>query len=415
MPRQNRWLALFVVTRLIATVAGVTLLLAHQVATNSALLAVVAAAYGGGTILAAMRFQTLQWKPTAWTADAVMVLTLILTTGTYRSPFYILALTALILPATGLSLRRAFGFGAAFTAAYAAIGVSSGIDWTALEQTYKLESFTTHLLVPLIIVISLAYAAEVLRSLQDERARSERLAVEAERRRIAWELHDSAKQRVHAAHLMLSQHRRREGNGNDPMLEQALAELSAAGTDIETSLTELRTPLEGQGILEGVRKRASELERLSGVEIDVSGDVPELPTTTAAHAFRVIGEAMTNAVRHAAATRIWVRLSGHERRFSAEVADNGRGIPDDLRPGSNGVRSMRRRAGMLGGRLEIVTGDAPPEGRNGASKVSNGTGADGGGRGTTVRLEVPLDGRAVQSERPREDPPVTTQASEPGP
>jgi signal transduction histidine kinase len=378
MPRQNRWLALFVGTRLIATGAGVTLLIAHDVTENNGLLAVIALAYGAGTILAAMRFQALQHNPLAWAVDATALIALILATETYRSPFYLLGLTALILPATGLPVRRAFAFGAGFTLAYFVIAASTGISWETLEQTYRLESFTTHLLVPLIIVITLAYAGQVLRRLQDERARSELLAVEAERRRIAWDLHDSAKQRVHAAHLMMSQHRRRQG-GDDPMLDQAIAELQAAGTDIETSLTELRTPLERGGLIEGVRKRAAELERLSGVRIEVTGESPALAATTTAHAFRVIGEAMTNAVRHAVATRMRVSLTVHGGVFTAEVTDNGRGLPVERRPGSNGIRSMKRRAAMLGGRLHI--GSRPRRGGNGH-----------GAAGTSVRLEVPLDG-----------------------
>jgi signal transduction histidine kinase len=396
MPRQNRWLALFVVTRLIATVAGVTLLIAHDVTEDNGVLAVIALAYGGGTILAAVRFQTLQHKPAAWAIDAAALMALILVTETYRSPFYLLGLTALILPATGLPVRRAFAFGAGFTTAYFAIAASTGVSWKTLEQTYKLESFATHLLVPLIIVITLAYAGEVLRRLQQERARAERLAVEAERRRIAWDLHDSAKQRVHAAHLMLSQHQRREEE-QDPMLDQAVAELQAASADIDTSLTELRTPLADRGLLESVRERAAELERLSGIRIEVTGEVPELPTTTAAHAFRVIGEAMTNAVRHAAATRMRVHLSGREGRFSAEVADDGRGIPTELRPGSNGIRSMRRRAGMLGGSLDIYSG----------------TGGNGRG-GTTVRLVVPLDGtpRMADGAGRREEASTSSVANE---
>jgi signal transduction histidine kinase len=392
MPRQNRWLALFVGTRLIATAAGVALLIAHDVTKDNGAFAVVAVVYGGGTILAAIRFQRLQHNPVAWTIDAVAVMTLILATATYRSPFYLLGLTALILPATGLPVRRAFAFGAGFTAVYftVAVAFSRSIDWETLGRTYKLESFTTHLLVPLIIVITLAYAGEVLRRLQDERARSELLAVEAERRRIAWELHDSAKQRVHAAHLMMSQHQRRQG-GDDPMLDQAIAELQAAGTDIETSLTELRTPLEGGGgLIEGVRKRAAELERLSGVRIEVSGVSPELPATTTAHAFRVIGEAMTNAVRHAVATRMRVSLSVRDGVFTAEITDNGRGLPAERRPGSNGIRSMKRRAGMLGGWLHIASSrEGSLNGREAA--------------GTTVRLEVPLEAAG--------DGPLTTEHS----
>jgi signal transduction histidine kinase len=391
MPRQNRWLALFVATRLIATAAGLALLVAHEITARPHLLALIALVYGTGTILAAIRWQELQRNPLAWAFDAGAVLVLMLATDQWRSPFYLLGLTALIFPATGLPFRRALTFGGVYTACYFVVAGYTGIEWSTLDQSAQLEGFTTHLLVPMITVLALAYAALVLRSLQSERTRSERLAVEAERRRIAWELHDSAKQRVHAAHLMLSQHQRRDDVGaGDPLLDQALAELSAATTDIETSLTELRTPPEGRDLADGVRKRAAELERLGDVPIDVAGDTPQLPPAMAAHAFRVVAEAMTNAVRHAGADRITVRLDGGSGRLTAEVSDDGCGLPDEIRPGANGIRSMRARAGMLGGRLEIVSG--------------TGDRASGNGHpGTTVRLEVPLDrvrGRWGRATRP---------------
>ena len=78
------------------------------------------------------------------------------------------------------------------------------LDANTLESTIRLETIATHLMVPVVVVLALAYAAEILERLRGERLRSERLAVESERQRIAWELHDSAKQRVHAAHLVLS-------------------------------------------------------------------------------------------------------------------------------------------------------------------------------------------------------------------
>jgi signal transduction histidine kinase len=155
------------------------------------------------------------------------------------------------------------------------------------------------------------------------------------------------------------------------MLDQALAELRAASADIETSLTELRTPLGELGLADGLRRRASELERLSSVRIEVTGDAPQLPPTPAAHAFRVLSEAVTNAVRHANARGVHVHLGASGDRLLAEVSDDGRGFPRELRPGSNGLRSMRARAAMLGGRLEI--GGRPD------------------GPGTVVRLDVPLD------------------------
>ncbi|MEJ7717390.1 MAG: hypothetical protein WKF31_05270 [Thermoleophilaceae bacterium] len=124
--------------------------------------------------------------------------------GEWRSPFYLLALTALVLPATSLSSRRAFAYAVGFTLAYFAVSLGTGIDWATLDASPRLESLATHLMVPLLVALALSYSADLMERLRREAERSARLAVEAERRRIALDLHDSAKQRVHASHLVLS-------------------------------------------------------------------------------------------------------------------------------------------------------------------------------------------------------------------
>ncbi|HEV2074849.1 MAG TPA: ATP-binding protein, partial [Thermoleophilaceae bacterium] len=101
----------------------------------------------------------------------------------------------------------------------------------------------------------------------------------------------------------------------------------------------------------------------------------------------------TNAVRHSGASRVEVKLGGRHGRLRAEVSDDGIGLPQEVRPGSNGLRSMRARAGMLGGELEIAsTGN----GRNGGRRA----GGDGLRAGTTVMLDVPLDGSPAADDTP---------------
>jgi len=79
-------------------------------------------------------------------------------------------------------------------------------------------------------------------------------------------------------------------------------------------------------------------------------------------------------VRHAEARNVEVLLSVIDGRLHLLVADDGRGLPDRVRPGANGLRSMRNRAEALGGELRITGGE--------------------GGRGTVVALHAPL-GRAA--------------------
>ena len=102
-----------------------------------------------------------------------------------------------------LPLRWAPWLALGASLAFLVVAFIGGPAWGAL-QVSATETLAIHLALPFLLTGSLAYAASALRRLAAERSERERLAIEAERRRIAWELHDSAKQRLHAAHLLVS-------------------------------------------------------------------------------------------------------------------------------------------------------------------------------------------------------------------
>jgi signal transduction histidine kinase len=90
---------------------------------------------------------------------------------------------------------------------------------------------------------------------------------------------------------------------------------------------------------------------------------------------RIAQEALTNVRHHADATIVGVRLEVREGRASLRVADNGCGFdPRGVGGARYGLASMRERAALIGGRLEVRS--AP-------------------GEGTTVELIAPLDGRGT--------------------
>jgi len=185
-------MALLLMTRLLAASVAVVLLAVHRVTAHDPVLIVATVAFTAASLVAFRSAPRLQLAPVAWLVDALAVLALVAASEDWRSPFYVLMLTALILPATGLPFRRALVWGVAFTLAYLGVAVYTELDANTLESTIRLETIATHLMVPLVVVLALAYAAEVLEPLRAERTRGERFAVERERQRIAWELHDSA-------------------------------------------------------------------------------------------------------------------------------------------------------------------------------------------------------------------------------
>jgi signal transduction histidine kinase len=223
----------------------------------------------------------------------------------------------------------------------------------------------------LLLVPALAYASDALRRLDRERAARERLAIEAERQRIAWELHDSAKQRLHAAHLLVSSLNGRVPSEVSRTVDRASIELESAAAEMDTSLAELRSPLDGRPLEQALRARADELAPEGWPRITVHGSAPPLSPLVGAHVYRIGAEAITNALRHADARRIDVAIDVAGGRLRMRVRDDGRGLPRERRPGASGLFGMESRAATIGGRVELSS--------------------SGNGGGTTVLLEVPLD------------------------
>jgi len=372
--RDHRWFALLTMTRAFGAVLAVILLFAHQVTAHDPLLALLTIAWTPVSLYVLRQTQDAAWAPLVWAADTAAALGLVLAGGDWRSPFYVFALTTLVLPATSLPWRQAVVWGLSFSALYGVVALlTEQLPADTLTNTIRLETLATHLFVPVVVTTTLAYSSVLLGRLRAARGESERLALQAERQRIAWELHDSAKQRVHAAHLMLSA---LDGGAsqeaNRALLDGALAELRNATADMETSVAELRTPLDGRPVDELLRERAAELAQAGVARIDVAGRLPSLPPLVAAHTYRIAAEALTNAVRHAGCSAITVTLASAPEEITLVIADDGVGMPADPRPRGHGLRSMHGRAETIGARLQIGPGP--------------------GGRGTAVALALPHPG-----------------------
>ena len=363
----RRWGTLLLAARAIALTIALGLLVVEGLTERELVLGMAGAVYAVMSTALVLRHRGIRRLPAFWALDGGLALALVLASGDWRSPFYLLWLTALAVPAVRVSPRRAAVLGGVAAVAFLAVAFAGGPEPFTLDATSS-ETFAIHLALPALTVSGLAYAADVLRLLDRERARSAQLALEAERRRIAWELHDSAKQRVHAAHLLLtslagSVHR-------DPRLAQAIVELDSAGAEMDTTLAGLRSPLEGRPLHEALARRAAELTVAGGARVRVSGTTGALPEPLATHAYRIAVEALTNAVRHASATQVHARIGADGGALVLDVCDDGGGLQPGSGRAGTGLQAMHSRAASLGGRLQLGPGP--------------------GGRGTQVHLEIPL-------------------------
>jgi signal transduction histidine kinase len=359
------WLLLYAAARLTATAIAMALVLWSGLRELDALLLL----YGPLSTAVLVAFPSIRRNPAAWIIDCAVTLVFVLQSGDWRSPFYLLWLASLALPATSLPLRRAFWLASASSITYLVVAIVGGPVPGRL-QLVSTETLAIHVSLPFMLVVSLAYAAEAMRRLASEHSARARLAIEAERKRIAWELHDSAKQRLHAAHLLVTSLQGRVPDALAPTVARASIELESAASDMDTSLAELRSPLEGRRLDEAVRARAAEIAPDGRPRITVRGEAPELPPLVGAHAYRIASEALTNALRHADASEIDVAFVHHGGHLCVSVRDDGRGLPAQTRTGGSGLMAMENRAATIGARLTVAERD---------------------GAGTVIELDIPLD------------------------
>ena len=91
------------------------------------------------------------------------------------------------------------------------------------------------------------------------------------------------------------------------------------------------------------------------VDLDVDGDTTDVPAGVGLAAYRIVQEALTNSLRHAAAQRATVRLDSTSGRLQIEVTDDGRGA-NGRGTGGHGLVGMRERVAVYGGSLDVGPG-----------------------------------------------------------
>lgn len=182
-------------------------------------------------------------------------------------------------------------------------------------------------------------------------------AQEEERRRLRRELHDGLGPQLAALSLKADAARNsldRSPEESRRLLQEVKSGVQTAIADIRRTVYSLRPPsLDQLGLIGAVRAQAEQLNANGRLQVAVIGPdfFPPLPAAVEVAAYRIVGEALTNAARHSRATTVYVGLCLADGLHLA-VEDDGVGLPADYRAGV-GLASMRERAEELGGSFQI--------------------------------------------------------------
>lgn len=206
-----------------------------------------------------------------------------------------------------------------------------------------------------------------------------RISVLEERQRIGMDLHDGAMQSLYGVGLLLEDAGEKLPDAERATrvtIERAVELLNATIAEMRRYVMGLR-PIRGaeRPLSESLPTLASQMGDQARLQVVVNVD-PEaerdLDPEQREAAFYVAADALTNVARHARATHARIELSHRDGRAVLEVRDDGIGFDPATRGPGLGLRNMRERAFVVGGRLDV--GSEP-------------------GRGTTIRLELPLERR----------------------
>ena len=242
----------------------------------------------------------------------------------------------------GLTLGLLFIGGYLFTGAYA------GAVGRATAAQHRSEALLSDL-------------QEAHEQLRRYAAQVEQMAVVEERQRMARDLHDSAIQALYGLVLSSEGAARKLAEGKVGLVGERLQDIRrtahAALQEMRSLIFELRPPdLEKEGLVAALRSRLEAVEDRAGVRtaLEVEGD-GRLSHDLEAGLYRLVQEALNNALKHSGAEQVTVSLKIGPEQVALEVADDGIGFdPQAAQSGGGlGLRGMVERAQELGGKLSL--------------------------------------------------------------
>jgi signal transduction histidine kinase len=213
--------------------------------------------------------------------------------------------------------------------------------------------------------------------IQKRQLAERRRDIEQERARVAHDLHDDLGGRLTEVNMLTTLATSPTTSAQEKA--RYLGDLSETARRMVTSLDEIVWAVNPRNdtiasLASYFSSYAQRLLDLASVAcgLDVAEELPDYPLDPKfrQELFFAFKEALTNIVRHAGATQVWLRMAVRDGCLLVELADNGRGFDPRQQPaGSDGITNMNERLKALGGACEIASAAA---------------------KGTTIRFRAPL-------------------------
>jgi signal transduction histidine kinase len=251
--------------------------------------------------------------------------------------------------------QRSFALGAAYVAASNFLPAITGN-----ARPSKVVPFAVVTLVVMLLIRRVLGDRERRLALAErERDIAAREAVVEERARIARELHDAIAHNVSMMVVQAGAERRTlaEASPTREVLETVEHIGRAALTEMRRLVGMLRSdeaePLAPQPGLRDLPTLVTQVREAGlPVELEIDGDPRELPVGLELSAYRIVQEALTNALKHAGDAHATVRVAYGADSLELEIVDTGPGDAAAVASGGHGLVGMRKRVALYGGRFE---------------------------------------------------------------
>ena len=315
-----------------------------------------------GMLNGLVHYRLLTNRPVTWrwmlllSATEIALITVgIVIGGGFRSFIFLayypsLAVFAVVFSSHWLSL--AWTTTAAVAYAVVCLTVGSGLDLDAGKE----KVLVARLAIMYTIVLGISLITRFERFRWQTSVTRER-HLQRERIELSQAIHDTMAQSAYMIGLGIDAARQVAGDSN----EELTARLEATSRLSKTAIWQLRHPIDMGRIFDGrelgwtLESHVATFTSVTSVsaELTQNGVEPPLSTEAKSMLFTIAHNALTNAFRHAEASRVLIGLDFGQDELRLSVSDDGGGLPDDYEERGQGFANMRMYAERLGGRLVV--------------------------------------------------------------
>ena len=251
--------------------------------------------------------------------------------------------------------------------------LANTLNYALFEQTIGIPVQVLGTLIGVRVAVAIIRVVEIFEIELDrliEQMEVERIQ-NGERERLGQEIQAGTIQGVYSASLILEsmQPLIEENPEVSRRLQQAKNVLNAVNTDLRSYMISLRAETPTDPLIPSLQKLIlnPRFQGLLDIDLAYEGE-PTLKPMQVHHAVAIVQESLSNALRHARARKVTIGIAQHNGFVALCIEDNGRGFSPQTATAGYGLRSMRDRARLLGGRLDV---DSTP------------------GKGTKITLNLP--------------------------